>query len=371
VKADSITWGILGPGRIANQFANGLRYSSTGRLVAVASRDLSRAEAFATEYGADRAYGDYDELLADPEIDAVYISTVHTEHARWAIRAAEAGKHVLCEKPLSPEFATSMGIVDAGRKNGVVVLEGYMYLFHPQTTALLGLVADGVIGEVQHIDASYSFRARTASGRLFDADLAGGGILDVGGYPASAAQAIVRAAGEAADAVSLTARSSLSESGVDQFSSASVVFAGGITAHLTSGIALAGENRLVVSGSLGTLTVPRPWVLSPDSEGEIIVSRAGEDPRIIVSAKGAVYALEADAVAAAVSRSETDVVELSTDSSLALARLLQRWRIAAGVVYAFEGNDIWIAPQNERRLGRRANYTATDGSRESTSGSPA
>lgn len=348
-----VRWGILGPGQIARQFANELRDSETGNLVAVASRDAGRLAKFADEFDIERRYGDYDSLLADPEVDAIYISTVHTEHATWSIRAAQAGKHVLCEKPLTPSFATTMGVVEATRGAGTVLLEGYMYRFQPHMRRLLELVADGAIGEVQHIDATYSFRARSRQGRLFNPQVAGGAILDVGGYPASAAQAIVAATGApTVDANDLTAKSSLSAEGVDEWSSASVVFSNGITAQLSTGISLAGTNSITVYGSHGTLSLATPWAVPVGASAHIIVTVVGEDPVTVDCERGAAYALEADAVAAAIAGG-MDVAELTGDDSLALGKLLDRWRAAAGVRYPFERDDILIPTQDRRPLTRR------------------
>ena len=185
MSAGALNWGILGPGNIARRFASQLTDSATGRLVAVASRDPAKAEAFAREFGAERSYSSYEQLLADPDVDAVYISLVHTLHAEWTVKAADAGKHVLVEKPIAVNHGSAMVAAEAARRNGVVLLEAYMYRFHPQIDTLLELVSGGAIGTIQHIDASFSFDTGGSSGRLFDESLAGGGILDVGGYPVS------------------------------------------------------------------------------------------------------------------------------------------------------------------------------------------
>ena len=152
-------WGIIGPGRIARRFAGQLPASRTGRLVAVASRNVDRAAEFGTEFGARRWYGDYDGLLNDDEVDAVYIATPHPMHPTWVVRAAEAGKHVLCEKPLAVNAAHAMAAVEAARRHDVFLMEAYMYRFHPQTQRLVELVADGTIGTVHQIQASFAFAA--------------------------------------------------------------------------------------------------------------------------------------------------------------------------------------------------------------------
>jgi predicted dehydrogenase/aryl-alcohol dehydrogenase-like predicted oxidoreductase len=354
VVTNNLRWGIIGPGTIAHRFATQLAYSSTGTLFAVASRNGEKARSFADEFGVPRSYSGYEDLLADPDVDAVYIATVHTTHAEWTIKALEAGKHVLCEKPLGVDHATAMATVEAARRAQRVLVEGYMYRFHPQTVRLLELVADGTIGDIHHIDASFSFALDPNDGRLFDPVLAGGGILDVGGYPVSMALAIVAAAsGRAADPTSLTAKGRIGDTGVDEWASAALQFPEDVTAHLTSGIRLRDENRVRVVGSAGVITVERPWVLEPDAEPVITVLRAGAAPEKLACEAGAQYALEADAVAAAVDSGEAP--KMTWDDSLRSARVLEQWREAIGMRYPFESPDADVPTVTGRRLGRRDN----------------
>ncbi|MGO1257425.1 MAG: Gfo/Idh/MocA family protein, partial [Brachybacterium sp.] len=189
-------WAVLGPGSIARRFASQLPASQDGVLVAVGSSSKERAQSFADEFplAEPALIGDYAEVLASEQVDAVYISTVHTGHARLAAMALEAGKHVLCEKPLTPNAATSMALLDLAARTGRVLLEAYMYRFHPQTQRVLDLVAEGAIGDVAHVDASFAFDTGGRSGRLFDPAIAGGGILDVGCYPMSLARFVAGAA---------------------------------------------------------------------------------------------------------------------------------------------------------------------------------
>ena len=151
----TIRWAVLGPGSIARRFASQLSSSPGASLVAVGSSDLQRARLFAAEQapGAEVHLGSYDEILADPGVDAVYVATVHTTHPRLTIAALEAGKHVLCEKPLAANHAAVMAMAEAARATGKVLVEAYMYRFHPQTRRVLELVADGAIGDVLHVDA--------------------------------------------------------------------------------------------------------------------------------------------------------------------------------------------------------------------------
>src|SRR6185369_728927 len=186
-----IRWGILGPGDIAKAFAGGVAGSRTGTIVALGARNPGKAGLAQTFPGA-RILDGYDALLADPEVDAVYIAIPHPGHAEWAIKAAEAGKHVLCEKPLALTAFEADAMIHAARKAGTFLGEAFMYRLHPQTAKLVELVKAGTISEVRMIKSSFGFAMPSfmPEHRLYANDLAGGGILDVGGYPVSMARLI-------------------------------------------------------------------------------------------------------------------------------------------------------------------------------------
>ncbi|MBI5159997.1 MAG: aldo/keto reductase [Micrococcales bacterium] len=343
-------WAVLGAGSIARRFVSQLP-SSGGELVAVGSAATERADALADEaagYGFTGVRrGSYAEVLADPRVDAVYVATVHTGHARLVIDALEAGKAVLCEKPLAPNFGTVEALVDAARSAGVTLVEAFMYRFHPQTRELLRLVREGAIGEVTHIDASFAFRTDAREGRLYDAATAGGGILDVGGYPMSLARAVAGAARGAvfADPVALTAGGTLGPTGVDEWATAELTFASGITASVRCGIALEEANAAVVYGTRGRILLTDPWTRQPSQQ--LVLSVVGEEPRPIVFAGELPYALEADATVAA---RGGEAPEVSLDDSLGNALALDRWRAALGLRYPFEAEGADIPPVSGRPL---------------------
>ncbi len=334
-------WAVLGPGAIARKFIAALPASRTGRLVAVGSADPDRARAQAGEIGGEISSGTYEEVLADPSVDAVYIATVHTSHARLALAAIAAGKHVLIEKPLAPNAGSVMAVIDAARTSGVIAIEAYMYRFHPQTRLLLQLVADGAIGRLRHIDASFSFAVANPTGRLFDPELAGGGILDVGGYPVSMARAVVGAAsGRAfAEPETLEASGTVGASGVDEWSVAALGFAGGVTASVRTGVRLAEAETVTVYGSSGYIHLNDPWTIHSDTE-LVLRSVVGAERLFTFPAdrdEHRSYALEADALADAVA-AKAEPAELSLDDSLGTARVLDRWRAAIGLRFPFEAD---------------------------------
>ncbi|MFB7251064.1 aldo/keto reductase [Microbacterium sp. NPDC056234] len=339
-------WAVLGPGNIARRFLAGLG-SSTGELVAVGSSDASRARAFADEaqqQGAtDVTADDYAGALADPRVDAVYVSSVHTAHADLVLAAIAAGKAVLCEKPLAVNHGTAMALVDAARQAGVPLVEAYMYRFHPQTRTVLALVRDGAIGRVLHIDASFAFRVGERRGRLFDPAVAGGGILDVGGYPVTMVAAIVDAADgvHASEPVELTAGGVLGPTGVDEWTVATATYRSGITATLTTGIMAPAENSVTILGEKGSIRIVDPWIPSGDTTIEVTTTDGVQN--ITIESTDA-YGLEADATIATVRDGRADAAEMTSAETLATARTLDRWRAAVGLRYAFEAEDANIPP---------------------------
>ena len=180
-----LNWGLLSTARINRALITPLQASPRNRLTAVASRDLAHAQAYAAERNIPRTFGSYEALLADPDIDVVYISLPNSLHAEWAIKAVEAGKHVLCEKPLATTVEDVDAMADSARKAGVVLAEAFMYRHHPQTLKVKELVEGGAIGRLQVIRGGFTFPlADPANVRLAPA-LGGGSIWDIGCYPIS------------------------------------------------------------------------------------------------------------------------------------------------------------------------------------------
>ena len=188
-------WGIITTGHIADIFAGGVKASKMGLLAAVASRSMDSAKKFARRHHIPKAYGHYGDLLKDPSVEAVYIAPPHPLHAEWTLKAAKAGKHILCEKPLTMNHRDGVRVVEAARKNRVFLMEAFMYRCHPQTAKLVELIRKKVIGDVRLIQAAFCFEAPVdVQHRLFNPRLGGGGILDIGCYPVSVARLVAGAA---------------------------------------------------------------------------------------------------------------------------------------------------------------------------------
>jgi predicted dehydrogenase len=245
--------GILGAANIARQFARDVAASPALTLAAVASRNAETAAAFAAACGLPRHHGSYEALLADPAVDAIYLPLPNSLHAPWAIRAAEHGKHVLCEKPLATSAAEARAMFDAARRHGVMLLEAYPYWFQPQTGRLVELLHDGTIGPVRTVQAAFGFMlpsesAHPAGNIRMNPALGGGALLDAGSYAAS----LIRLAmGNAPQRVAAT--SSWAASGVDISTTATLHYADGRRAQLSCAMDSAYHRHALIVGSQGVV----------------------------------------------------------------------------------------------------------------------
>jgi len=343
-----VNWGILATGTIARRFAETLAQSEAGTAVAVGSRDLAKAEAFAAEFGIPVAHGSYDDLLADPRVEAVYISTPHPLHAEWVVRAARAGKHILCEKPAALTFAQAEAAIEAARENDVFFMEAFMYRCHPQTAQLVDIVRSGEIGEIRLIRAMFSFQVdRDPSGRLFSNDLGGGGILDVGSYCMSMARLVAGAAQGMpfAEPLSVKALARLDPAeGTDLYSTAILEFEGGVLAELTTGVLLNQPNTVTVHGSNGTLTVTNPWFPGAPGARIHVALDNGERREINTETATTAYHFEVDTVARHIADRAAPSPAMSPADTLGNMKALDAWRADAGVIHAAELRENFIRP---------------------------
>ncbi|HTS18401.1 MAG TPA: Gfo/Idh/MocA family oxidoreductase [Verrucomicrobiae bacterium] len=335
---NSLSWGILGTGRIAGVFAKNLPKSKTGKLVAVGSRSQTSADRFGAEFNIIRRHASYQALLDDPSVQAVYISTPHPMHAEWSIKAAQAGKHILCEKPLALNHADAVTVIDAARRHNVFLMEAFMYRCHPQTVKLVELLAQKTIGEVRMIQASFGFhREFNPNQRLFSNELGGGGILDVGCYPVSMSRLLAGAAlgNPFANPIEFTGCGHLATTGVDLWAVASAKFPGDIIAALATSIQVQQDNTLRVYGAEGSLSVRTPWQPALDGgTNTIVLECKGSTREIVIDSPQPLYAIEADNVAAHIEQRQSPA--MSWEDTLGNMQTLDRWRAAVGVVYQSE-----------------------------------
>jgi D-xylose 1-dehydrogenase (NADP+, D-xylono-1,5-lactone-forming) len=247
-------WGIISTARINRLVIQGAAASSEVEVVAVASRDQARADVYARQHGIPGAYGSYEALLADRSIDAVYISLPNSLHCPWSLRALEAGKHVLCEKPMSSDPAQVEQVFDAADAAGLLCMEAFMWRHHPQTRRLEQLVRDGAIGELRLIRSAFGFTMPPGSDDVrLRPELDGGSLADLGCYCVSAARLL------AGEPDTVTARQVLAPSGVDIRFAACLAMPDDVLAELHCGFDLPEHSALEVLGAEGTITVADPW----------------------------------------------------------------------------------------------------------------
>ncbi len=336
-----IRWGIIGTGRIARDYATALATAEGSRLTAVASRRPETAAAFAAGIPGIRTYGSYQALVDDPEVDAVYIATPHPQHAEWSIRALRAGKHVLCEKPLGVNHAEVMAMIDAAEQNQRFLMEAFMYRCHPQTRKLQELVADGAIGELRHIQASFGYRAPfNPRSRLFANDLAGGGIMDVGCYPLSAARLLA-----GAEPHRIEAHGHLGATGVDEWSAALLTFDNGLSAQIATALSVGLDNSLSLFGSEGRIRLSNPWhCADPSGHWHFRLMRDGREPELVSGQASPLYVLEAEHAAAQIRAGALQSPLMSWQDSRGNALGLDAWRRAIGLEFRREGAETHAGP---------------------------
>ncbi|MDS7594847.1 aldo/keto reductase [Agrobacterium tumefaciens] len=338
-----IRWGIIGPGTIARTFADGIAHSGTGKLEAIATRNPDKpglAEAFP---GARIVKG-YDALLADPQIDAVYIATPHTGHAEWAIKAIRAGKHVLVEKPIALSAYDADAMFHEAKKAGVFAGEAYMYRLHPQTAKLVELIKNRTVGDIRIIRSSFGFNMGSfrADHRLFANETAGGGILDVGGYPVSMARLVAGTAeGKAfAEPEKVSGAAYLGQSGVDEWASAVLKFPSGIVAEVSCSIMATQDNVLRIIGSEGRIEVKDFWFAAghKGGVGRIDIIRGDNTETIELAEDRWLYSFEVDAAGKAIreGRHEFDAPGMTWADTLGNLRVMDQWRASVGLEYGVE-----------------------------------
>lgn len=320
-------WGVLSTGRIAGVFATGLASLPDAELLAVGSRSAAGAAAFAERFHVPRAYASYDELVADPDIDAVYIATPHSSHAAEALRAIAAGKAVLCEKPFTINATEAAAVVAAARARGVFLMEAMWTRFLPVFVAIRGQIAAGRIGEVRMLTADFGFRtAVNPASRLFDPALGGGALLDVGVYCVSLASMLF---GQPERIESLA---NLGSTGVDEQAAILLGHATGAMALLATATRTATPHEAVILGTDGMIRVAAPWWAA--REYRITAGGVTEDCPLPPLGNG--YAHEAAEVARCVRAGLTESPVMPLDETVAIMRTLDALRAQWGLRYPME-----------------------------------
>jgi D-xylose 1-dehydrogenase (NADP+, D-xylono-1,5-lactone-forming) len=293
-----LRWGILGSASIAKRSViPGIQGSDVNEVAAIASRDLQKSRETAKQFGIADAYGSYEELLADDSIDAVYIPLPNHLHMEWTLKAAEAGKHILCEKPLALTAEEAQQMADVCQRAGVHLSEAFMYRWHPRYDEIASIIASGEIGEVRSITSSFTFNNAGDSGNVrYRKAWGGGSLYDVGCYPISAARLLL-----CQEPVAATAHAMFSpqHDDVDMMLSGLLEFEGGKSLIFDCGMWAAFRNPLEVLGTEGIIQVPNAYVTNSPGSANFFVQRGGEKREVQIADINA-YTAQADAMHAAI-----------------------------------------------------------------------
>jgi len=307
----AVQWGIMSTARINSQFLAGARLAQDVEIVAVASRERHSAERYAREQSIERAHAGYEALLADSDVEAVYISLPNSLHLEWTVRALQAGKHVLCEKPLGRRAADVDAAFDVAQREGRLLMEAFMYRHNPQTLRLTELVAAGAVGRLRLVRAAFSFAAADGADIRLRAALDGGALMDVGCYCVSGARMI------AGEPERVTAEQVLGGDGVDIAFVGMMRFADDVVGHFDAGLALDTRDELEVVGEEGTIFLDDPWHCRVPV---IELSRDGTVERLKLEPVDS-YRLEAENMSAAI-RGRASLL-LGRDDAVGQARTIE------------------------------------------------
>jgi len=327
-----LRWGVLSTANIAREkWIPGVRRSpeQRGEVVAIASRDPRLAEDVAAELGIARPHGSYEALLADPEVDAVYVPLPNHRHLEWTIAAARAGKHILCEKPLALTSADAERMVEACEEAGVILMEAFMYRLHPSWLAVRQLLTSGRIGRLQAVQSWFSYYNDDPANIRNIAEAGGGALMDIGCYSINLSRMLFDAEPERVEAAVVRDP----DMDVDVLTSGLLVFPGGGQATFTCSTRSEDDQRVHISGTEGRISIEIPFNIPPDRPTHVFVAHGGEPPvapdvELLTFDVADPYGVEADAFARAV----LDGAPIPTPPGDAVAnlRVIERILAAAG-----------------------------------------
>lgn len=324
----TVRWGIIGTGDIARQFAEDIALVDGAVLQAIGSRRAETAAKFGERHRIARRHDSYEALARDDEVDAVYVATPHPQHFSNGMKAIEHDKAVLCEKPLAMNTAQARALMDAAQKRGVFLMEGLWTLFFPAIRKACAWIADGAIGPVRLMRADFCFRIDYApEHRLFNRDMGGGALLDVGIYPLLLAQAVFGAEPE-----HIHSAVNRSASGVDEQAAITLHYGDGAMAVLTCGSRVGMPQEALIAGTEGTIRIPERFS-QPD---RAVLERNGQAETCEYPRQGLGYHLEIAEASRCIASHQLQSAVASHDMSLALARTLDRIRESWGLTYPNE-----------------------------------
>lgn len=320
---NKVKWGIIGLGKIAHQFAQELLLVEEAEIAGVASRDLEKATEFAQMYNCKKAYGSYDAIINDQEIDILYIATPHNSHALWTIKALENNKHVLCEKPIALNYTDALQMITASKKFNKFFMEAFWTRFNPSFQESLAKIKNGEIGTVKYINADFAFLLnKLASNRLTDIKLGGGSLMDIGVYPLFLAYMILGIPEE------IIAKSNFNESGADMQTSIILEY-NNAQAVLHSSFLSSSNMKAVISGTEGRINLNSPWYKAKSYS--LIKNDKKVKYRLPINGKGYTYEIEECHKCIRENKIESDL--WSHQNSLDLIKIVDEVRSQIGLEY--------------------------------------
>lgn len=321
---NSYNWGIIGPGAIAEKFANDLQYLPEAKLYAVASRNIGRAQGFAKKYDAKKAYGSYRELAEDPNVDIVYIATPHTSHFENSALCLKNKKAVLCEKPVTINKAQLEVLIQLAKNHNVFFMEALWTRFLPSFLKCEELIRNNAIGDVLLIEADFGFRAKyDKNSRLFNPELGGGSLLDVGIYPVFLSYIL---AGNPSD---IKAFSTLSEDNVDYSTTILFEHENNIKSVLLSSVVAKTRIEAIIHGTAGTVKLNSQWFMSTSVE----LIKNGKSQLFEFPVQGMGYQYEAQEVMECLDKGHSESDRYSLKDSLSVISILDTIRSVTGIQY--------------------------------------
>ena len=303
MPASHLRWGLLSTARITKALLDPLRNSKRNQLLAVASRSQDKADEYARKHKVKRAYGSYADLLADPEIDVIYNPLPNHLHAEWTIKAIQAGKHVLCEKPLALSLAEVDAMSAAAERSGKVIAEAFMYRSHPQTLKTREIVADGRLGKIKMVRGSFTFMMTNPDDYRWKPEMGGGGLWDVGCYPLSYTRFLL-----GAEPLEVFGWQVTSPTGVDELFTAQLRFPQNVYAQFDCSIKIPYHVFMEIVGDEATLIIPRPF--NPGPKEKLYLTKDGKTETIAVKGTES-YLAEVEDMADAILLNKPPRVSLS------------------------------------------------------------
>jgi xylose dehydrogenase (NAD/NADP) len=277
-KPTPLHWGLLGTARINRALIEPIQSSKHSILSAVASRSLDKAVEYAKTWGIPHYHSSYDALLADPEIDVIYISLPNSMHAEWSIKAMQMGKHILCEKPLTTSIKDMDAVISTAKNTGMVITEAFMYRHHPQTMIVKRMVDNGEIGNLQLISGSFCYTNTRSLDPRFNLDLGGGSMWDVGCYPIGYARYII-----GKEPIEVYGNQVIGPTGVDLLYAGQLHFPGGVIAQFECSFITPFKVFMEITGDKGRILIHEPY--KPGTRTKLILERDGQTQ--IIQVKGA------------------------------------------------------------------------------------